>query len=211
MINILVADDHEIFLEGLKITLKGNQEICIKDTAINGFQVLEKLKKSDFDIVLLDVNMPDMSGVECARKLNNSQIDTKVIILSQYGDKKLVDRLVKYNIDGYLLKSSGKEELVKAIKDVYQNRFYFSKEVLVNPPARKNSKSRYDYYKCDLSDRERQVINLVCKGKYNIEIASELRISIHSVETYRQRIMVKSGMRTTAELIKWLVENDLIE
>lgn len=211
MINILVADDHEIFIEGLRTSLSGDPDICIKNTAINGCEVIKELKKSDYDIVLLDVNMPKMDGIDCARKINKSQINTKIIILSQYGDKKLVERLMKYNIDGYLLKSSGKEEIIKAIKDVYQNRKYFANELSANPPSRNYKKSRFDYFKCDFSVQEKQVLKLICAGKFNSEIAKEMDISKFSVETYRQRIMVKSGMRNTAELVKWVVENDFVE
>jgi DNA-binding NarL/FixJ family response regulator len=211
MINLLVADDHELFIEGLRTALEEASDILIKNTAKDGYEVLKELKKNDYDIVLLDVNMPRMNGIDCARKIYNNKPKTKVLILSQFGDKKLVDKLAKYNIYCYLLKSSNKEEIIKAIRDVYNNKKYFSEEVRSNKYYRHKINSRFDFYKCEFSKREKQVLDLICEGLINSEIANKLNISIHSVETFRQRIMVKSGMRNTAELVKWAVENDLVD
>ncbi|MCD4682401.1 MAG: response regulator transcription factor [Bacteroidales bacterium] len=211
MINLLVADDHEIFIDGLKIALNDVPDINIKNTVKNGIEVLNELEYAEYDIVLLDVNMPEMDGVDCARKLCKMNTGTKVLILSQFGDKKLVDKLLKYDIDGYLLKSSTKEEIIKAIRDVNNNIKYFSEEIKSEISHKNTITSRYDYYKCKFSKRETQILNLICQGLINSEIANELNLSQHSVETFRQRIMMKSGMRNTAELVKWAIENDIIE
>ena len=211
MINLLVADDHELFIDGLKTALEGASDICIKSTAKNGNEVLKDLKKNDYDIVLLDVNMPRMNGVECAKRIFYEKPATKVLILSQFGDKKLVDKLAKYNIYGYLLKSSTKEEIIKAIHDIYNNRKYFSKDIRSNEYYRTTINSRFNFYKCKFSKREKQVLDLICEGNTNTQIAEKLNISSHSVETFRGRIMVKSGMRNTAELVKWAVENDMVD
>lgn len=211
MINLLVADDHEIFVDGLRTALNDVPDINIKNTVKNGLEVLTEIKNSQYDVVLLDVNMPEMDGVVCARKLNRMQAGIKVIILSQFGDKKLVDKLLKYNIDGYLLKSSNKEEIIKAIREVSDNKKYFSKEINDEISQGNRTSSRYDYYDCNFSKREKQILTLICQGLINSEIAKKLKLSQHSVETFRQRIMVKSGMRNTAELVKWAIENDIIE
>lgn len=211
MINVLIADDHDLFIDGLKTALEDATDIYIKGTAHNGYEVIKELKKNDYDIVLLDVNMPRMNGIDCAKKIFNDGPEVKVLILSQFGDKKLVDKLAKYNIYGYLLKSSPKEEIIKAIRNIHNNQKYFSEEVRSNDYYRNQINSRFDFYKCQFSKREKQVLNLICKGLINSEIAKKLNISIHSVETFRQRIYTKSGMRNVAELVKWAVENDLVD
>lgn len=211
MINILIADDHELFIEGLITALEDATDIIIKNTASNGYEVIKELRKNEYDIVLLDVNMPKMNGIDCVKKIFYDQLNIKVLILSQFGDKKLVDRLAKYNIYGYLLKSSSKEEIIKAIRDIHNNKKYFSKDLSSNEYYSNKINSRFDFYKCKFSKREKQVLDLICIGTTNHEIAEKLNISFHSVETFRQRIMVKSGMRNTAELVKWAVENDLVD
>lgn len=211
MINLLVAEDHDLFIDGLRTVLKEAPDIVIKGTAKNGYEVLKQLKLTNYDVVLLDINMPEMNGIECAKKIRDRKAKTKVLILSQFGDKKLVDRLVNYDVNGYLLKNSSKEELLKAIREVHNNNKYFSTEIRSDCYFRSKIKSRFDYFKCEFSKREKQVLNLICDGFINSEIAEKANLSIHSVKTYRHRIMKKSGMRNTAELVKWVVENDLID
>lgn len=210
MINLLIADDHAVFIEGLKTALKGAQDIFIKQTAKNGCEVLKKLKQSDYDVLLLDVDMPVMNGIDCAKRIRKLQYKTKVIILTQFGEKRLVDRLVKQEISGYLLKSASKDEIIQAIYDVHENKSCFSEEV--KPDNIKVRRiSRFDYIECKFSGQQTQVLKLICEGFTNNEIAKKLNISIHSVETVRHRIMNKTGMRNTAELVKWTMENDVID
>jgi DNA-binding NarL/FixJ family response regulator len=211
MINLLIADDHELFIDGLKTALAEATDIHIKGTAKNGYEALKELRKNDCDIVLLDVNMPGMNGIDCARRIFLNKSKTKVLILSQFGDKKLVEKLAKYNIYGYLLKNSPKEEIIKAIRNIYNDKKYFSEDVRSNDYYRTQINSRFDFYKCSFSKREKQVLELICKGLINSEIADKLNISTHSVETFRQRIYTKSGMRNIAELVKWAIENDLVD
>ncbi|MCB0805488.1 MAG: response regulator transcription factor [Bacteroidales bacterium] len=211
MIRLLVADDHELFIDGLRSVLKSVKDITIIAMAHNGYEVLQKLENADFDIVLLDINMPDMNGLECAKKIIQKEIQTKILILSQYGDSRLIERLMKLGIDGYLLKNASKNEIIEAIRQVYKGDRYFSEEVKTEAPEAAFRKSRFNYYETDFSNREKEVLNLICQGKKNSEIAEILDLSIHSVETFRQRIMTKSGMHNTAELVKWAVINDLID
>ena len=211
MIDLLIADDHELIIDGLRTALKDAPDINIKGTAKNGYEVIEELKQTDYDVVLLDVNMPEMDGIKCAKKIHNLGIDTKILILSQFGDKKLVDRLVNCNINGYILKSTPKEELIEAIRAVYNNKYYFSKEIKPTYYIKKNKESRYDYIKCKFSKREMEVLKLICDGKINSEIAENINVKINTVETYRHRIMQKSGLRNAPELVKWVIENDIID
>jgi len=211
MINLLFADDSSLFLDGVVRLLEDVPGIRIKERANNGIEVLEKLKNDDFDIVLLDINMPLLDGVKCARRIRKQGIDVKILILSEYSDKELIDKLLKCSIDGYLKKDVDKEELLRAIKTVYSGKLYISKSVSDGKFLKKTPPSRFDFIQCNLSERQQQVLNLVCKGMVTSEIAAELNISEATVRKHRERIMYKSGVKTSAELGTWAEKHDFID
>ena len=211
MIKLLVADDHEIFIDGLRSVFHSVEDIVIAATANNGLEVLKTLKNSEVDIVLLDISMPEMDGVECAKKMNTRFPDVKVIILSQFSDEKLVKRLIKYNIKGYLDKSAGKEDILMAIREVFQGGIYYNEQIFDNSEHAKHRKSRFDFFNYKLSKREREVLDLICCELSNKEIAERLELSRHTIETIRSRLMTKTGTVNTAGLVKWAIENDMID
>ncbi|MCB2221751.1 MAG: response regulator transcription factor [Bacteroidetes bacterium] len=210
MIKLLIADDHKIFIDGIINALSEAEDIDIVATATNGVSVLDILQHKQVDVVLMDISMPVMHGIECSKKIRDLYPDKRVIILSQFCDERLIKRLMKFNIYGYLVKNSEKEDIIEAIRKVYQGERVFTDGDFAGEQDLSREFPKYNAYNYSLSKREKQVLELICNGEKNDVIAEKLNISNHTVETYRSRLMVKSGMRNTAELVKWAFENDLV-
>lgn len=204
MIKLIIADDHPIFIDGLKTILEPAPEICIVGEALNGIQLLKLLKTKKADIVLLDINMPKMDGLEAAQHIKQQHSNVKIIMLTQFGDKGFVKKCVDIGVDGYLLKDSDQKELIEAIKVVYKNGTYFK----INT-GKQNSKG-LEIESIQLSNREKQVLKLLTEDKRCKEIAKELYLKNTTVRTYRNRLMIKAGVSTIAGLIHWADNNGLI-
>jgi len=212
MINILIADDHQLLIDGIKTALQDVKDINVIAEANNGFQVLEKLESQiDVDVILMDINMPKLDGLDCTKQVSKKFPDVKVIALSQYDEKRFVKRMIKNGAFGYLLKDSDRDTLVEAIKKVHSGEKYFCDRLsmrLANLELKmENTKSLFP----KLSEREKEIINLICKEHSTQEIAEKLFISFHTVESHRANLMIKAGVKNTAGLVRWAVENDLIE
>ncbi len=202
MINIVIADDHPIFIDGIKTALKDEQEISIIGEALNGKQVLELLKYKKADIILLDINMPEMDGLETAEAIKRRFPKVKVIMLTQYNEKRLVKKCLDLGVESYLLKDCGKPELIKAIRSIASGGIWFQAN------GRKNGYG--DYLRNDLpalTKNELLVLKMMASEFCNSEIAKEMNISINTVRSYKERLKQKSGSRTSVGLIKWAVEN----
>jgi DNA-binding NarL/FixJ family response regulator len=212
MINVLVADDHQLLIDGIKTTLANVEEINIVAEAGNGYQVLEQLDSGvKVDIILMDINMPKLDGLACTKMVNKKYPEIKIIALSQYDEKRFVKQMVKNGAHGYLLKDSGKDILVKAITSVYNGENYFSDKLsirLINQELKmEDTKALFP----KLTDRELEVLNLIGQEFSTQEIADKLFLSFHTVESHRANLMYKAGVKNTAGLIRWAVENDLLD
>lgn len=212
MIRILVADDHQLMIDGIKTTLAGIVDFTIVAEANNGFQVMEKLDAgAEVDVILMDINMPGQDGLVCTKEVKKKYPDIKIIALSQYDEKRFVKRMVKNGASGYLLKDSGKDILEKAIRTVCSGEHYFSEKLsmrLISQELKtEDTKSLFP----KLTDRELEVLNLIGKEFSSQEIADRLFISFHTVESHRANLMYKAGVKNTAGLIRWAVENDLLD
>ena len=176
--------------------------------AENGLRVLEILKVKPVDVILLDINMPEMDGIECAKEISKNGYNTKIIILTQYHERWFIKKLKDY-ICGYLLKDTGKEELVQAVRKVYNGEKYFHDSLKLN---NENTTTYYDSYlkSLEISGREKEVLLLICKEKTTVEIATTLNINHSTVETYRERLLIKTGAKNMAGLVMWAVENNFL-
>ncbi|MGH2552736.1 MAG: response regulator transcription factor, partial [Chitinophagaceae bacterium] len=183
-IRLLIADDHRILLDGLVGLLQSKDSFLVVGTAGNGYEVLEQAEKNEFDICLLDINMPKLDGLETARLLKQRKPGVKIIMLTTYNDKEIITELVHIGVSGYLLKNSGQQELIDAIKKVMAGRYYFSEEaekiILQEVTQRKNKET------VRLTGREQEVFQLLVKEYANDKIATELHISYRTVETHRK-------------------------
>ncbi len=210
MINILIADDHALIREGLKKILKKESDMEVLSEARNAQEVFELVKNRKLSIVLLDISMPGVSGLDVLGELKQNYPKLPVLILSMHPEERFAVRALKAGASGYITKDSAVEELVKAIRKVVSGSKYVSPhlaEKLADELEKNSEKPLHE----TLSDREFQVMLMIAAGKKVSEIAEELSLSISTVNTYRTRILEKMNMQTHVELTRYAIENHLIE
>lgn len=204
MINILLADDHKIVIEGLKAVLDGQNEIKICGEASNGKEVLELLKNDNsIDVAILDINMPEMDGLTCARHIKINFPKVKVIILTMYSQKSFIDEIIKIGVDGCLLKNNTGKELKEAIDRVMEGRSYYD---LINDFISEDN----EIAQFKLGEREIEIIKLLSKGFTSNEIAEKLFISEHTVKTHRKNILRKTDLKNTSQLMQFAINNKIL-
>lgn len=205
---ILVVDDHVLLRKGIKSILNKIEEVDIVMEANDGFDAIEKVRKQDFDIVLLDISMPGKDGMDTLKQLKYELPKLQVLMLSMYPEDRYAIQALKAGASGYLEKDCQPEELQKAVKEILTTGKYISPTVaviLANTIDTTSSSSSYDL----LSDREVQVLRLLADAKTNNEIAEQLNISPKTVATYKARILKKLNLKNTAELIRFAIESNL--
>jgi len=208
MIQIIITDDHPSLREGIGTLLKQESDIEVIGFAENGADLLALLEIKKPDLVLVDINMPVMNGIEATKEIKIKYPEIKVIVFSQYDEKRFVKRVLKEGANGYILKSATSNEMARAIRMVMNGGTYLSEE-LPNVFAEK-TKRKPDYLFADLTSREIEILKLICDEKTTEEIASILFISHNTVESHRSNILLKVGVKNTAGLVKWAIENEII-
>lgn len=209
--NIMLVDDHALFREGLKLLLNTNKDFNVIAEASNGKELLNIIDKVDVDVVLLDIAMPEMNGIEAAKIALKKYPNLKIITLSMFGDEAYYYKMMETGASGFLLKESDIDEVYKALYNVIEGKSYFSQELL-----QKIIKHIQDY-PCkekdlhDLSEREMEIITLVCKGFSNTEIGEKLFVSKRTVEKHRANIMAKTNSKNTASLVVFAIKNNIFE
>ncbi len=207
--NILIADDHSVVRRGLKTILVDAFPNATIEEASDGIELLNKALEQDWSIIVSDISMPGKTGIEVVKELKELKPKQKVLILSVHAAEQYAVRTLKAGAAGYLTKESAPEELVKAIEHIMGGRKYITPEIaeiLVNINI-DNSGSRQPHEA--LSDREFEVLKLIASGKTVSEIADILSLSIHTISTYRSRILEKMQMKNNAELTKYAISNSL--
>jgi DNA-binding NarL/FixJ family response regulator len=211
MIKILLADDHRIIREGLRNKLDGLSEISVVGEAENGLKALRLAKKLEPDVIIMDISMPELNGIEAARQIKSEMPGTKIIALSMYADKRYVLGMLKAGVCGYLIKDCALKEVVDAIAIVTRGETYLSPKVA--DTLRKTLVSQLDgsaiLSSSELSDRERQILQLIAEGAKTREIAENLHLSIKTVESHRGSIMQKLNLFSVAELTKYALREGL--
>jgi DNA-binding NarL/FixJ family response regulator len=209
--NILCVDDHPIVREGLKLITSEADDLTISDEANNGFETLRKVRKKQFDAVILDISMPGADGLDVLFQLKKLKPDLPVLVLSMHSEKRYAIRALKAGASGYLTKEKAPEELVSSLRMILSGHKYISvslAERLANRLAEKeNNRSTYE----SLSDREYQVMLRIASGEGSCEISEQLCISPKTVNTYRQRIMEKLELKTNLEIMRYAIDNNLID
>ncbi len=210
-IRVLLADDHVMMRGGLRMVLEQHAELAVVGEAEDGRETVRLVKKLSPDVVVMDIAMPDMNGIEATRQIIEERPDVKVIALSMHSDRHFVSEMLKAGATAYLLKQCAVDELITAIKTVLKNQTYLSpciSGVVVDNFVRNTSKTESGAFSY-LSDREREVLQLVAEGKTSKEIASQLNLSIKTVEAHRMNIMEKLNIHTVAELTKYAIREGL--
>jgi len=208
----MIADDHQMFIDGIKSILKNEKEITIIGEALNGKLLINQFDTVRPDIVLMDINMPDMDGVEATKLISTKFPSIKVIILSMHSSREFVAGLIEAGASGYILKNTGRKELVEAIQSVSEGKSYYSAAVTdvimdsFKNPVRKIENPELP----QLTDREKEVLKLIAREFSTKQIAEELFISTNTVETHRKNIMGKINARNMAGLVKYALQHGLI-
>jgi two-component system, NarL family, invasion response regulator UvrY len=210
MIRILIADDHAIVREGLKQILSESSDFVVVAEASTGQEVLEKTKRNDLDVVILDIAMPGRGGLDILKEIKSQKPRLSVLMLSMYPEEQYAVRVLKSGASGYLTKESAPSELVKAVRQISQGKKYISPslaEKLAVDLEISPDKPPHEI----LSDREYQVMCMIASGKTLKEIADGLSLSIKTISTYRSRILEKMNMKTNAELTHYAIKNRLVD
>jgi two-component system nitrate/nitrite response regulator NarL len=207
-IKLLLVDDHPIVLDGIKSHLCAQPDFEVVGDAANGQDALRKAKLTLPDVVLMDISMPHMNGLEAMANLRKQVPNAKVLILTMHDSKEYIAQVVRSGARGYLLKDSSPAELVSAIKAVHGGEVYFSpsvSKVLIEEMADGNKRSLNAPAPPPLTDREREVLSLIAEGLLNKQIADRLGIGVRTIETHRERIMRKLDIHTVAGLTKYAI------
>ncbi|SNB46538.1 response regulator transcription factor [Geobacter sp. DSM 9736] len=212
-ITVLLAEDHRIVREGIRSLLEKEQELLVVAEAENGQAALREALRLRPDIVVLDLTMPDMNGIEATRRLVADVPGTRVIVLTMHSDKRFVSEALRAGAHGYVLKESAAEELVAAIRAVADGKRYLCRTVtgvvinnyIERSPAQGENESAFSV----LTPREREVLQMVAEGKSTKEIAFAFKVSVKTVETQRQQIMKKLRLYTVADLTKYAIREGI--
>jgi DNA-binding NarL/FixJ family response regulator len=210
-IKVFLVDDHTLFLNGLKLLLGSMPEFVVVGQASNGREFLSGYKAKNPDVVLMDISMPEMDGIQASRLALEADPDLKIVTLSMYGDQEYYSKMLECGVRGFLLKDSDINEVKMAIHAVAEGGNYFSHELLRNLIL---AKKEHDHPVVDeeqLSEREMEVLIEICQGLSNSEIADKLFISKRTVEKHRANILFKTSCKNTASLVVFAIRNHLIE
>ena len=214
MLKIFVTDDHELYLEGLILLLNKQPGVRVVGSALNGQDLLQKVNELEIDILLLDVHLPDISEEELIKKLRESHPALKILYLTVMRGTRYIHKLLKYDVQGYLLKNTTVDELTKALKTVASGKKYFSPEINILDTEQdfRHTVTIEDKKVGEiLSKREIEILTLICKEFSNSEIAEKLFLSVSTVETHRKNLIAKLGVNNTVGLVKYALKNKLIE
>lgn len=211
-IKIIICDDHQILVLGLKSLLKDNSDVEVITTANNGLELLEVLKTKKPDVILLDLDMPVMDGLETLKKIRTFNHEVKIISLTIHLEKDVIQKMMDNGANGYLLKSVSKNEILEAIRKVHTGKIYISDEatnVLLDKGKLENKTPVLEEAVEELTKREIEILKLIAEGYSNTEIGQMLYISPRTVDTHRTNIMKKLNVKNIAGLIKYAIQTGL--
>lgn len=211
MIRLAVADDHPIIIDGLMKIFAQAPNFEFVHGVDNGRKLIEALDNESIDVVLMDVRMPVMDGLECTKYLRDHFPEIKVIGLTMYDDPGIAKRFVKNGAKGVLLKNSPKAQIVEAINTVFNGDIHFDQSILHKFLNINTHDPSAIIKKEDLTNRELEVVQCICDEMTNAEIADHMCISQHTVESHRANVSIKLGVKNTAGLVKWAVKVALID
>ncbi len=205
-IKVFIADDHQLFCDGIKYILSESERFTVVGEASNGKELLEKMERITPDIILLDINMPVMNGIEAAREILKKNPDQAILVLSMYDSEEYYNAFIDMGVRGFLLKDSSNHELITAMEKIIKGDSYFSQELLMK--IIKNKDENKDLH---LTPRELDVLHLICKGHSNFEISEKLFISQRTVERHRANLLEKTDSSNSIKLVLFAIRNNIVE
>lgn len=214
-INVFVVDDHQIFLDGIVSLLDDEPNITIAGTAHNGKQAVDRLKSLNVDVVLMDINMPEMDGIEATKLLRQSHPKLKILMLTMHSEPRFIKVCLEIGAKGYVLKNISKDDLIKAIETVYQDKSYLDQDVqekLINSMSNGEEEDdrNYDELAAQITQRELEILQLIALGLTSQDVANKLFISKNTVETHRKNMLAKLNVNNTAALLKIAYKKGLV-
>ena len=216
MIDVILVDDHQIVRDGIRLLIEGMENIRVIDEAGNAEVMLAILKTKKPDLAIIDISLPGMSGIDLAKYISTNYPEVKILMLSMYTNEEFVFNSLRSGASGYLPKNTTRKELNNAINVISEGKEYFSESIsniilksYIKKAQSKNEEDEKELSK--LSDREQEVLKMFSEGKSNKEIADELFISTRTVESHKNHIMQKLGLKTTVDLIKFAIRNGILE
>ena len=210
MINILIADDHTIVREGLKRILQQTEDIKRIDEASDGEEVIQKVGRTDYDLVLLDISLPGRSGLDILKQLKCMKPALPVLVLSMHPEEQYAIRSIRAGASGYLTKESASQELIEAIRKVAQGKRYITSSLAERMAFQIELDTKKSLHEA-LSDREYQVFCMIASGKTVKEIAGVLSLSVKTISTHRSRILKKMNMKNNAQLTHYAIKYSLVD
>lgn len=204
-INILVVDDHPMVLEGLRSLLSGINYLHISGIATNAFEAMDIIRTAVVQVAIVDINLPDINGIELTKKIKTEYPDIKVLAMSTFKERSYISQMIQNGASGYLVKSASKEEIEEAILTAYEGKLYLSLDINTI-----DVKKQLNTQIPAISSREKEVLGLIADGLTNQQIATQLFISLHTVESHRKNLLIKFEANNTATLIKLAVMHNIV-
>ncbi|ULC58176.1 response regulator transcription factor [Flaviramulus sp. BrNp1-15] len=209
-VKLFIVDDHKMFLEGITSILNTFENIIVLGTAKNGEEALKLLPNFMPDVLITDIDMPQIDGIELTQKVKSLHPNVRIIAVSSHYKSSVISKAIQAGIDGYILKNTGKLELYKAIESVYNKEKYFTNEVkeIINNSIFNVKKTKEN--KVNLSDREKEVLIHISNEKSSQEIAEILSLSVYTIETHRKNLMRKIGTKNVVGLVKYAIQQGIV-
>lgn len=212
-VKIAIADDYKIYRDGLKVGLSSDEHLEVVLEADNGEDLLNGLKEAKPDVIIMDLKMPIMDGMEATKEVRKRFNEIKVLVVTMYDDDKFIIHLMEIGANGYLLKNADSDEIRKAVYAVHENGYYFNdlvnKALLKKLVINRNIKPSFNQ-NIEFTEREQEVLKLICEEKTAAEIGKEIFLSPRSIEGIRQRLIEKVGVRNTAGLVMFAVKSGIV-
>jgi DNA-binding NarL/FixJ family response regulator len=205
-ISVAIVDDHQLFRNGLKFIIENEDDMEVVIEASNGKQFLHYLQNLKPEVVLMDINMPEMDGVETTQRALEIYPDLQIIVLSMYDDVEYYNTMIDLGVKGFILKDIDNDELADALRKVNNGGSYFSQELLLRLIKNKPTADGID-----LTRREKEVLELICKGYSNMQISEELFISQRTVERHRSSLLFKTNSKNSVSLVVFAIKNNLVK
>lgn len=209
-VKIFIVDDHQILIDGVKSLLRNEERFQITNEALSAEEALNKLEHDrNYDILITDISMPEMDGVELTKQVKKLYPEIKILVLTMYSNQQVANEIMISEAEGFILKNTGKQELVSALSAISDNGTYYSREVLLAMMQKVRHDKKVEEETACLTERELEILQLICEELSSEQIAQKLCISKRTVDTHRQNIYEKSGCKTIISLIKFALRNNL--